>query len=634
MKNYPNRNGRKRFLTPFLLALAVGGCTPAQYARQADRSAQVALERKQRLALGAEKDFSVEYEPYAETKRKDGRALLGGREIPLGDRGRRVLKLEECLALAFHNSRTFQNRKESLYTAALALANAEHQWSLLSGSVTGEVTHSAVHDGKETNSGVGEFGLSFARRFAQGGRVGLGVGLQVVSDLAGTRSTTLGSLLEANVTQPLLRGAWGDLAYEDLYRQERDLAIAVLAYERFRQSFSADITTSYYRVLQQLDKLTNERANITRLEQALRRTRVQVQEGQVSRIQQDQTEQNLLDARVRYLGGQRQYRNALDNFKLTLGLPVHANVALAPAELVRLNAAGPVSMPFLDERAISRAVARAGSQAERDLARRAPGADATDVEKRAWERARAEIIRRKKALALDRARGEALERAEEKAVEVALHTRPDVLGEMAKVRDARRDVDIAANQFLPGLDLVLGISAAGTEPRKPWRVQFHHHTRSAGLALDYSLDQTDNRDAYRLAKIAAARAERDYQEFVDRVRLEVRRAYRQLTESRQTYDFQKRNVTVARRRRLLASLEQASGWASARDVLEAEEGLRNAQNGLTGALVSYETTRVTFLAVLGLLDVDENGKPRERTTPRRFNKRMGELYGSTRKNDS
>ena len=81
-------------------------------------------------------------------------------------------------------------------------------------------------------------------------------------------------------------------------------------------------------------------------------------------------------------------------------------------------------------------------------------------------------------------------------------------------------------------------------------------------------------------------------------------------------------------------MEQTCGRASARDVLEAEEGLRDAQNGLTGALVSYETTRVRFLAVLGLLDVDENGKPRERTTPRRFNKRMGELYGNLGKSDS
>ena len=630
---------RKRSLTPFsvalaVLVLAVGGCTPARYARQADRSAYRALERKQRLALGAEKGFSVEYGPYAQTQRKDGQPLLSGKEIPLGDHGRRVLTLEECRALAFHNSRIFQNRKESLYTAALALANAEHQWSLLSGFITGEVEHTKINDGKEINSGLGEFGVSFARRFAQGGRASLGLGLQVASDLVGTRSTTLGSLLEANVTQPLLRGAWDDLAYEDLYRQERDLAIAVLAYERFRQSFSADITTSYYQVLRQLDQLANERASITRLEQALRRTRVQVEEGQVSRIQQDQTEQNLLNARVQYLRFQRQYRNALDNFKLMLGLPIHANVELAPAELVGLNAAGPASMPFVNEQAISEAVARAAREAENDLARRAPGADASDVEKRAWQRAQTEVVRRRKALALERARGKALKRAEEKAVEVAMHTRPDVLTEMARVRDARRNVDIAVNQFLPGVDLALALSAAGTEPRKPWRMQFHHHTRSAGLSLDYSLDQTNNRDAYRLAKIAVARAERDYQEFVDRVRLEVRQAYRQLMETRQTYDFQMRNVTVARRRRLLASLEQSSGRASARDVLEAEEGLRDAQNGLTGALVSYETTRVQFLAVLGLLDVDENGKPRERTTPRRFNKRMGELYGNLGKSDS
>jgi outer membrane protein TolC len=76
-----------------------------------------------------------------------------------------------------------------------------------------------------------------------------------------------------------------------------------------------------------------------------------------------------------------------------------------------------------------------------------------------------------------------------------------------------------------------------------------------------------------------------------------------------------RNVDVARRRSRLASLEQKAGQASARDVLTAEESLRQAMDGLTGSLVSYETTRLNFLGSLGLLEVTPDGKVYERDEP-------------------
>ncbi|MHC4982130.1 MAG: TolC family protein [Planctomycetota bacterium] len=211
------------------------------------------------------------------------------------------------------------------------------------------------------------------------------------------------------------------------------------------------------------------------------------------------------------------------------------------------------------------------------------------------------------------------------AVVVALSVRPDVLTEQAKVRDARRDVEVAADEFNPQLDLELGISAEGSEERRFWRTRFHEHTRFVDVRFNYPLDQTDNRDAYRGAMIAGAKAERDYAQFVDGVRREVRQSYRALTQSRRSYEIQVRNVEIAKRRRALAALQLQKGMASARDVLEAEESLRTAQNGLTSALVSYTTTRLDFLADLGMLQVDEKGQVHERAEPFKFT-RLEERY--------
>jgi len=185
-------------------------------------------------------------------------------------------------------------------------------------------------------------------------------------------------------------------------------------------------------------------------------------------------------------------------------------------------------------------------------------------------------------------------------------------------------VEIAADAFNPQLDLVLGVTAAGTAPRKPFRVRTDKHVQTASLELDYSLDQTNNRDAYRGALIAHARARRNLDEFLDRVQLDVRQAYRSLVQSRNTYRIQKTSVALATRRTKLALQEQKEGLASTRDVLEAEDALRTSKIALTNALVSYVTTRLEFLATLGMISVDAEGRFHERRDPFYLDKYRGD----------
>ncbi len=592
------------------LLLAAAGCTPAQYARQADDAAYRVLREKQRYALGETRPFDIDYKPFCVGGGSGaaGRCLLGGKPIPWGASGPRlvppprwarlvrrlcagapawggpvarllapgrwlamaagylevhplrlrpcpprILSLRECLEIAFSNSRSFQTRRERLYTSALALANLRHKWSLPAGELRGEADYVKITHESTTRDGSAESGLSFAQKFASGAVLTLGAGLDAATNFLNIRDTSFGSLLEANVTQPLLRGGWRGFAYEELYRAERDFAYEVLQYERFTQEFAVKITTDYYDVLRARDELQNESENRRRLEQTFKFVAAQVKAGMVSRVQADIAEQNVLDARSRIQTSQRRYRDALDNFKITLGLPIVANVELDQRELTRLK---PKPIPF----------------------------------------------------------------KEQEAIRIALRTRPDVLTNYARARDARRDVEIAADAFNPRLDLVLGISAPGTDPRKPFRMRFHDNTRSASLSFEYQLDQTDNRDAYRQALIDYNKARRDLEEFLDTVRLDVRASYRSLLESRRTYEIQKAAVALANRRTKLARREQKEGLASTRDVVEAEDALRASKNRLTAALVSYVTTRLSFLATLGMISVDEQGHLHERSRPFYFDR--------------
>jgi outer membrane protein TolC len=299
--------------------------------------------------------------------------------------------------------------------------------------------------------------------------------------------------------------------------------------------------------------LNNDDENLRRLEQTFKLIQAQTAAGMTRRVEADRAEQDVLKAKVRIQSSTQAYRNALDQFKLTLGLPIAASIEVDQGELERLK---PLPIPF----------------------------------------------------------------DQKQAIETALRTRPDVLIQRASVRDARRNVEIAADAFNPRLDLALGISAAGTQPRSPFRVMTHRHTRFARLSVDYNFDQRNNRDSYRNSMIALDKAQRDLDEFLDGVALDVRRALRGLVESQKTYEIQKAGVALSERWAALAKEEQKEGLVSTRDVLEAEDALRVSKNGMTSALVDYTTTRLSFLAKLGMISVDKQGKFHERTKPEYFDR--------------
>ena len=489
---------------------------------------------------------------------------IGSKMIPIGGEGKEVVvTLDEALEIAFRNSRSFQDQRETLYITALAVANTRRAWSWGGWGGGSPGTAGYNHGAGSPNGNSSSMGpkADFTNKLMSGGQLVLGSGLQMATDTTGLGSFGMDSLLNANLTQPLLRGAWRDIAYEVQYRAERDLIFAVYSYQRFTQTFATGIITQYYGVLQQRDLLENERSNIARLKETLAMTKILVQGQQVSPIEQDQAEQNLLDAQVRLQNDEQTYFDALDHFKVQLGLPLMARAELDyPGALEGLRKQGPRVVPLDNE----------------------------------------------------------------KAVVVAMQTRPDVLTQATKVRDADRDVVLAADMFNPQIDVVAGGGGTSTPKGQPQNLDFGNNTRNAGLKLNYELDQTDHRDAYRKAMIGADKARRDLAEFSDNVRLEVRQRYRQLQQSRQSYELQQRSVQIATRRRKLASLQLKNNLASARDVLEAEEALRNAQNGLMSALISYTTTRLEFLATLGMIDVDEKGAVHERTEAVLFNRIQGQ----------
>lgn len=542
----------------------ITGCRSSWYAKWADRDAYGTVSERQAAALGKPYQFDIAYTPV------DCASYLKDAEDETGSQVQ-VLTIEDALNVAFKNSRSFQTRKEDLYSAALALATSSRGWDTLlpGGSVTSTAEAARTSRGgpaggpDNTNRYITADGnYTLTRRLVGGGLLTLGASMNVVSNLLGGTDTEIGSLVEGTFTQPLLRGAWRGLAFEQQHRLERDFLINVFEFDRFRQTFAVDIMRKYYAVLTLKDRLENSRTNIQRINTAYLVTQAMVEGGQLSPTQEDQAEQDLLNSQISFEQTQLAFSQALDNFKITLGLPISQELKLDyPGALQRLNREGPQPLPF------------------------------------------SESVANRTSIVAD----------------------TGLLKARAGARDADEDVEIAVDHFNPQLDLELKASAPGTKKAQPGRIQTHHHTRSAKLTFNYNLDQTDNRNAYRNALIARDQSQRSLQETEDNVTLNVRNSFRSLKQSRQSFSLQAKSVEIAQRRTALIAIQRKEGQASTRDVLEAEEALNSSLNGLTSSLVNYTITRLEFLASLGMLDVDAEGALTERETPFGYD-RLQERY--------
>jgi len=93
------------------------------------------------------------------------------------------------------------------------------------------------------------------------------------------------------------------------------------------------------------------------------------------------------------------------------------------------------------------------------------------------------------------------------------------------------------------------------------------------------------------------------------VQAEVRRAMRQIVLARISRDIQRESIAINEFRREQArALFDVGQVSSNRDVIEAENNLRDAKNVLARAEADYRQTILEFLLATGTLRVDDSGQ--------------------------
>jgi outer membrane protein TolC len=195
-----------------------------------------------------------------------------------------------------------------------------------------------------------------------------------------------------------------------------------------------------------------------------------------------------------------------------------------------------------------------------------------------------------------------------RAVETAWSDRLDLQTTRDRVDDARRQVEVARNLLLPGLDLFADISAGTDADKRLAGVDIDPSTGrySTGIVFDAPLDRRIEQAQYRQSLIDLERASRNYTVARDRVALEVRQSVRQIEQARFTLQLQQRNVALAERRAMAVQLRERE--LGPRDVIEAQEDLLDARDRRDAAIAELQRSILQFLLDTDQMRVSAEGK--------------------------
>ena len=383
----------------------------------------------------------------------------------------------------------------------------------------------------------------FNQLLADGAQISTSIAIDWTRFLTGDPRTSLASVLSASVTQPLLRGSGRKIAQENLTQAERNALYQIRAFNRYRQTFVVSIVNDYYRVLQRRDVVTNAQNNYDSRVESRKRLEMEAEAGRKPPFEVDQARQSELSARDSYVRAQQSYEQQLDEFKIRLALPTRTEVELDQNELKALGDIG-VARPDYD---------------------------------------------------LDA------------AIEAALAQRLDLANSADAVDDAERKVAVAADSLGVELNLI-GSAGVGSTPETDFnRLQFHRGTYALGLEADLPLDRKAERNAYREALITMEQRQREYQNDVDEVELDVRQAYRQLREAAERYETQKSSLQLGETRVESTTFLLQAGRVTTRDLLDSQDSLLEAQNSATAALVDHAIAKLSFFRDIGILQVRPDG---------------------------
>jgi outer membrane protein TolC len=522
---------------PLLLAVlfCVPACSTSYWSSNADREVYGIIESKQVALLGSQQPFNIDT-PYSKSDPQEIEAIEIIAERNVKDLRR--IDVEKAIELSIENRREYQSEKENLYLVGMDLTRARHDYEPRFGAGSqAAIENLDPVDGPESRVGTVRSRAGFNKLMRNGGVLAVDVAQDLFKVfLGGGGSSPTTTFLAARLHRPLLRGA-GPVASENLTQRERNVAYAIRSFSRFQKRNALDIVTGYCRILQEKDRVRNEYFNYRNIIAFTERA-AELAQDRLPRFQVDQARQDELRARNRYVLAINSYRTLVDNYKITLGLPVGGELFFDDSVLRELEVGGLTPVPL----------------------------------------------------------------GEDDAIRIAIDHRLDLLNEIDRFEDAQRKIVVAANAFRPELNLLANFDIQSNSGRNYSNFDPDVYRSRIGLDLDLPLDNLAARNDFRRAEIDFERQLRQLSLALDRLHQDVRSGLRGLALARERFEIQLNALTLANQRVEAVNLLLETARAETRDLLEARNDQLSARNALTSALIDYHLTRLEFLNDLGIFD--------------------------------
>jgi outer membrane protein TolC len=197
-------------------------------------------------------------------------------------------------------------------------------------------------------------------------------------------------------------------------------------------------------------------------------------------------------------------------------------------------------------------------------------------------------------------------------IALGLENRLDLMNAQARVTDAWRNEEVAANQLWADLTVnYTGVNATDPEIDDVFRFDASAGVHRFGITYDAPIVRRIERNAYRASQIEFQRARRAWMlnrdQVVQQLRLNLRNIH-----------LQQRQFEIAREQLITASRQVEEAEYNVREARESNAGLTvlllnalqaqlNAKNALISVWVGYETDRMSLYRDLDLLFLDARG---------------------------
>lgn len=491
------------------------------------------------------------------------------------------ITLNEALQIGAQNNFDYQNGKEDIFEAALDLDLEQNEFrnifaSQIQNNLSSNTTGSTTVSSTKTQGDI-----SLERKLKSGAKITAAIAIDIANLLTSGGKSSYGSVGDASISIPLLRGSGQHIVTEPLTQAQRNVVYSIYDFERFKKTYAVDVASGYLNVLGQLDSVKNNEENYRRLVASAIRARRRADAGRLTEIEVDQAVQDELRARNNWIRTTEGYKRQLDSFKILLGLPTDANIELDRNELESLNERVDI---FLSKAKEEDKTTEQEFTADSEIV--LAGADMENTGP--------------------------LEMDELKAIELAFENRLDLRKSKGRVYDSQRKVVVLADNLRAELTLLgstqLGLGRSGSSGTSDdTKMRTDRGIFSSLLTLDLPIERTAERNAYRKGYIALERATRSTQKLEDGIKLSVRNKLRDLLESRESVQIQTKSVKLAEKRVTSVNMFLEAGRAQIRDLLEAQESLLSAQNSLTNAIVNYRIAELELQRDMGVLVINEKG---------------------------